>query len=342
MLATEICLTGASARVVPPPTAEFDIPFQIRVLSAGDEIEISGSFSWALPQNVEAVLASAPNARVVRLESPGGHLLPAMQIASIIQRRGLDTYVGRFCASACTIAFLGGQQRWVAPDAKLGFHQANAPGFPPEQANAFLRTIYETFTVPPPFIAHVLRTSYHDVWYPSQNELRANHFTTGAPPASVLALGMSPLQRLKDFTPLLRVAPDDAVSEFAMVFSDLLVRLREANPEACWAFAHDGPDDPLASLPAPIPDIIASAWTRLTAVANATRDQSPTEDQRKKALTDLLGPFRATGREASLSGLRPGADHTAFCNSLGELLQAALALPEPRRGSALRAVLFGG
>ena len=200
MLTLVVWLAGSHVGAAPSPTAEFDIPYQLRVLSDGTVLELSGSFSWALPQNVQAILAGAPGVRVVRLESPGGHVLPALQVATIIQQRGLDTYVGRLCASACTVAFLGGRQRWLASDARLGFHQAHAPGVPPDQANAFLQDAYAKFAVPPPFVAHVLRTPPADLWYPTQQELRAAHYTTGDPPDSVLSLGRSPLPRLSDFT----------------------------------------------------------------------------------------------------------------------------------------------
>ena len=81
------------------PTAEFEVPYQLRVLSDGSVLEVSGSFSWAMPQNFQAMLASAPLVRVVRFESPGGHLQPAMEIAAIIHQlvgglRAAMGYVG--------------------------------------------------------------------------------------------------------------------------------------------------------------------------------------------------------------------------------------------------------
>jgi hypothetical protein len=343
MLTLVVCLTcGGVGRATQAPTTEFDIPYQVRVLSDGTVLEVSGSFSWALPQNVQAMLAEAPQVRVVRLESPGGHLLPALQVATIIQQRGLDTYVGRLCASACTIAFLGGHQRWLAPDARLGFHQASAPGFPPEQANALLQTAYEKFAVPLPFVAHVLRTPHTGVWYPTQDELRAVHYTTGAPPASALALGSSPFPRLSDITRLLPAAPDNTVVEFATVLSDLVRRSQEVNPEACWAFAHEGPDDPRSALPQTILDAVAAAQRGLAESAKATRVQEPAAEKRKKVAADLRSAMLANGRTAKLEGLRAGADHAAFCPSLHELLEVALALPAPNRVLALRAILSGG
>jgi hypothetical protein len=342
MLTLVVRLTCCHARAAPPPTTEFDIPYQVRLQSDGTVLEVSGSFSWALPQNFQAILAAAPDVRVVRLESPGGHLQPALQIATIIQQRGLDTYVGRLCASACTIAFLGGRQRWLAPDARLGFHQAYAPGFLPEQANAFLQMAYEKFAVPSPFIAHVLRIPHTALWYPTQDELRAIHYTTGAPPASMLALRSSPLLKLSDITRLLRAAPDDAVVQFSTVLSDLVGRLQEANPEACWAFAHEGPNDPQNALPQTMIDAVAAAQKGVAASAKDTQVQPPDAEQRKKAAADLLAAMGAKGQAAALEGLRAGADHAAFCLSLHELLQAALALPDPNRALALRVVLSGG
>jgi hypothetical protein len=324
------------------PTVEFDIPYQVRVLAGGTVLEVSGSFSWALPQNVQAMLASAPEVRVVRLESSGGHVLPALQLATIIQQHGFDTYVGRLCASACTVAFLGGRERWLAPEARLGFHQAFAPGFPPEQANAFLQAAYEKFAVPQPFVARVLRTPHTDVWYPTQSELQAVHYTTGAPPASMLALGGSQLARLSDITPLLRSAPDDAVIRFATALSELIGQVQATNPEACWAFTHEGPDDPRNALPQTALDAIAAAQRGLAESAKATRVQTPDADQRKKAAADLLAAVSAKGQVAALQGLRAGANYVDFCPSLHELLEAALALPDLRRAPVLRSVLSGG
>jgi hypothetical protein len=325
-----------------PPATEFDIPYQVRVGSDGTVLEVSGSFSWALPQNVQAILATAPQIRVVHLESPGGHVLPAVQLATIIQQHGLDTYVGRLCASACTVAFLGGRQRWLGLDARLGFHQAYAPGLPAEWANAVLQSAYETFAVPAPFVAHVLRTPHTDIWYPTQDELRAVHYSTGAAPASLLALSSSPRPRLSDFTQLLQTAPDDAVIRFGTVLSDLIKQLQETNPEACWAFAHEGPNDPQNVLPQALLDAVVAAQKRLSESAKANPVQTGAAVQQKQARADLLALMRSTGRAVSLEGLRTGADHAAFCPALHELLEAALTLSDPRRVLALRTMLSGG
>jgi hypothetical protein len=342
LLTVVVWLACGQARAAPAPTAEFDSPYQLRVQSNGTVLEISGSFSWAVPQNVQAVLASEPGVRTVRLESPGGHLQPAWEVAAIIRQRGLDTYVGRLCASACTIAFLGGRQRWLAPDARLGFHQAHAPGFPSDEVNAFLKRAYEKYAVPPDFIAHVLRVVPADIWYPAQAELRAIGFTTGAPPAAMLPVGGGPSLRLTDLTRSLRSAPDDAVVGFATDLSGLLRQLQEANPEACWTFTHEDPDDTGNALPATLLDAIAAARKRLAESATSSGIRMPDPEQRKKAAAELVAAMRSNGQAEALAGLRAGADHAAFCPSVRELLKAALALPGPDRVLVLRAVLWGG
>ena len=173
--------------VHPPvsPTAEFEAPYALGIVAGGEMIEISGSFSRAMPQNLVAMLGRAPRVRTIRFDSPGGHVEPAMQIADIIRSRGLDTYVPRVCASACTVAFLAGKSRFLDTDARMGFHQARAPGVPPAYFDPALRGAYSKSGVPTAFIDHVLRTPPAALWYPTQAELRAAGLVTGPLPVTV-------------------------------------------------------------------------------------------------------------------------------------------------------------
>jgi hypothetical protein len=161
-------------------TYEFEGPYAVRVINQGLALEISGTFSWALPQQVGVALAEAPSARVIYLDSPGGHVKAALQVADLISSHMLDTYVSRMCASACTIAFLAGHQRFVSETARLGFHQAHGPGLSIDQSNLLLRLAYQNFSLPPAFIAHVLRTPPQDLWIPDLAELRHAGIVTTA------------------------------------------------------------------------------------------------------------------------------------------------------------------
>jgi hypothetical protein len=321
------------------PTAEFDIPYELRELPGGGVLEVSGSFSWALPQNLQAALSAAPNVRVIRLESPGGHVQAAMQVATIIRQRGLDTYVGRFCASACTLAFLAGRQRWLAPDARLGFHQAHAPGFQPSEANALLRQAYEQLGLAQSIIAHALRTEPSEVWVPAARDLRAADVVTGEAPADLVAIDDGKSRSLREMTRLFPAASDRLVVAFTTALAAFLTQLTAADAEACWAFAHDGaanlssllPPSALAPLAAVEQDIVESATT--------TAATQPSTEERKRTAAELLQRVGASGQATVFDGLRPGADHARFCPALHDLLQFVLGLPDPQRARDLRALL---
>src|SRR5260370_28074085 len=58
--------------------------------------------------------------------SHGGSLVTGLRIGEAIRRKGFSTIVpdGRRCASACAFAWLGGIERSIGTDARLGFHAA--------------------------------------------------------------------------------------------------------------------------------------------------------------------------------------------------------------------------
>jgi hypothetical protein len=62
----------------------------------------------------------------VILESPGGNLRAGLEIGKAIRLKGFSTYVadGEYCASACALAWLGGERRLMSNSARIGFHGA--------------------------------------------------------------------------------------------------------------------------------------------------------------------------------------------------------------------------
>jgi hypothetical protein len=327
-----------AAAAPPPPAGEDGVPYHLRMVADGTVLEITGSFVPPLAADFEAMVNRQPGLRAVRLESPGGRVAVGWQLADIIQHRGLSTYTGRLCASACTLAFLGGRQRWLAPDARLGFHQGRSPDGPSDAVNKVLGQAYAKLGLPADFVARILATPPTGLWVPTLAELRAAHVVTTDPPASMLALGGGPAPKFSDVGLMLRTAPDDALIQFATSWSDALYHLQASNPAACYAFAHDGQSRALDALPrAGLEDFIAA----LKYLAEASRYQQVppmTADQRATATRELMARMRATGQGATLAALQPDADHAAFCPALRDLLAAALA---ERRTTALRALLSG-
>src|SRR6266550_6069101 len=70
--------------------------------------------------------ASIPSA-FVAFSSDGGSLAAGLRIGEAIRRKGFSTFVpdGRHCASACAFAWLGGVERFLGTDARIGFHASS-------------------------------------------------------------------------------------------------------------------------------------------------------------------------------------------------------------------------
>lgn len=175
-------LASLSPRPARAATYEFEGPYAVREFAQGLALEISGTFSWALPQEVGIALAQTPGIRVIHLDSPGGHIKAAIEVADLIRAHNLDTYVSHMCASACTVAFLAGHHRFVSETARLGFHQAYGAGLSIERSNLLLLRVYQRFRIPPTFIAHILRTPSKDLWIPDLAELRKAGIVTAIAP----------------------------------------------------------------------------------------------------------------------------------------------------------------
>jgi hypothetical protein len=71
-------------------------------------------------------LALGTDDAVVVFHSPGGNLFAGIEIGKAIHLKGFSTYVpdGSLCASACSLAWLGGRSRLMSDTAKVGFHAA--------------------------------------------------------------------------------------------------------------------------------------------------------------------------------------------------------------------------
>lgn len=64
---------------------------------------------------------------IVQLNSPGGELTSGIAIGEQIKARGYSTFVksGEVCASACALAWLAGDFRYMQTDSRIGFHAAS-------------------------------------------------------------------------------------------------------------------------------------------------------------------------------------------------------------------------
>ena len=149
-------------------------PYVLRVMRNGTEAEISGGFKYGMTNDFSKLLKSTPTIKVVHLHSGGGRIGEASKLYKVIRDNGLTTYVPLECASACTLAFAGGRQRYIGSRATLGFHAPSFPGMTwrdmrgsiNEQTDLFLKAGFSSV-----FVARALNTPSSTLWKPTSDEL---------------------------------------------------------------------------------------------------------------------------------------------------------------------------
>jgi hypothetical protein len=195
-------------------------PYSIRLMRDGSEAEIIGGFKFGLAKSAGRLFAGAPDLRIVHLNSGGGRLGEAIQLARLIRERGLSTYTSASCASACTIAYMAGHERLLLAGAKLGFHRAFFGGNEYGDAMGGLLT---AGGATPDFVKLAMTHPAATIWYPTDAELQSGKVITATVDAYRFAasgLGVQPT--FEDFKAELRRAREFAAIEAAdpRVFAD--------------------------------------------------------------------------------------------------------------------------
>lgn len=99
----------------------------------GENCSTAAVLRGPIPENTNPILAklqSRPEVKTLCFESLGGHSSGGRDLSAWLDEQGYDTCVPKvrkaqaFCASACTVAFIGGRQRRVDPDVNFAIHGA--------------------------------------------------------------------------------------------------------------------------------------------------------------------------------------------------------------------------
>lgn len=166
-------------------------PFTVMPQRDGRAILFTGGINDGAADALEAVLRKTPGATAVVLRSEGGWLREGALVADVIRRHHLRTYVERTCASACTIAFLAGEDRAAAPSARIGFHRPRAVGAEHDQTpGATDNELWRAYTaagLPDAFVRRVQDTPFDQMWFPTTQELLDNHVVTRVSPGGEYA-----------------------------------------------------------------------------------------------------------------------------------------------------------
>ncbi len=143
---------------------------KLEVRADGRSILLSGGINDGSAEQLDKALQMAPAVTTVVFSSEGGWIREGQMLADVIRKRGLNTYVEGYCASACTIAFLAGKERAAAPEARIGFHASRSVGSmeatPSAEETAQLRTLYRNAGLPDSFVREALDTPHEKMWHP--------------------------------------------------------------------------------------------------------------------------------------------------------------------------------
>ncbi|MES0038650.1 hypothetical protein NKJ74_25865 [Mesorhizobium sp. M0046] len=176
LLCTASVLLGATA-------AHAALQFHAGQTDAGLRyIFVSGDFAYQDDLSVFEALALSNAAVAVTFQSPGGNIQKAMELGRLIRRLGLNTAQFRAveCASACSLAFLGGVVRYAEPGA-IGVHKSSFSGDIPistkDAVSVVQQVTAETITymiemgVDPALLQLSLQYDNDDVRYLSKSEM---------------------------------------------------------------------------------------------------------------------------------------------------------------------------
>jgi hypothetical protein len=105
--------------------------FMLRQAQSGEcVVALQGTVTHDAASRFDDVVSKADRIRcnkplILLLESPGGLVLDAIDLAERVRARGLRTVARYRCASACSLVFLGGVERVLwGSRAAIGLHQA--------------------------------------------------------------------------------------------------------------------------------------------------------------------------------------------------------------------------
>ncbi|MFG6486826.1 hypothetical protein ACG04R_09095 [Roseateles sp. BYS78W] len=177
----------------------------------GRSLKLDGVIGMGDGERLKALLASeaARNLKRIDLSSPGGRVREAERMVAALKQHGHEARAVGTCASACTLVFLAGNPRQLAPDGQLGFHRASTGTYNPvfeELANQQLARTYQDLGLPQPMIDKTLKTPSRSIWFVPREELQSYALIAPSPRTLAIPLPQAGAP-LADFDDALHMHP---------------------------------------------------------------------------------------------------------------------------------------
>jgi hypothetical protein len=139
---------------------------------------LQGELNPFTPERFENAIAETGTIKTLVLDSPGGHVFAARAIAKRVRQLNIDTHVEGQCHSSCTLVYISGNRRSIAPAGRLGFHgyKYTAAGTlykDIQQQQDTDASIFQQQGVKADFIEAIFTTPPQKLWQPSLPELQS-------------------------------------------------------------------------------------------------------------------------------------------------------------------------
>lgn len=140
-------------------------------------IHLKGGLGFGVSEDIAEFLKHHPEIKGIILDSIGGRIYEGRELSKLILIHGLDTYSLEGCYSACTTAFIAGENRFLGIGANLAFHQyimgykalGDFVDVKKEQQEDL--RIFERQRIKPDFVKKLFDTPHDDLWYPTIDEM---------------------------------------------------------------------------------------------------------------------------------------------------------------------------
>ncbi len=155
--------------------------FELRLMNEGTEIEFAGGIPFGAAEELTKFLNDVPQVHTIHLNSHGGRIGAAEKLRNLIRERRLNTYVSVQCLSACTVAYLGGRERYLHPEGRLGFHASSFSGVSEmdlRSENQRIANDAVSMGVARRFAEKAYLSPSDSMWFPTTQELIEAHFVT--------------------------------------------------------------------------------------------------------------------------------------------------------------------
>ena len=153
--------------------------YKIKVVDG--EILVEGYFSYGLDNDIKKILEQNDDIWNISLNSHGGRVAVAGEVAKLIETYKISTYTPEKCESACVVAFIAGAHRILGEGAQIGLHSYSFPGLTKKEERSLMVSdmhYYKNKGLSDAFLEKAFNTAADDMWYPTTAELIKNNVIT--------------------------------------------------------------------------------------------------------------------------------------------------------------------